>query len=125
MTGIFGNNGFWFAVGVVVGLAIEFVGTFFIDWWRRPLLKVSLQGLWPVITGATIPSPDGYRGIGQGGPPTQPVTVKAYRFRVTNDGRRAAENVAGTLELDNMEQRIAGTRVICLTSLLTLMTVHT
>ena len=104
MTGIFGNNGFWFAVGVVVGLAIEFLGTFFIDWWRRPQLKVSLEGLWPVITVATIPSSGDW--IGEVWPPTQPVMVKAYRFRVINDGRRAAENVAGTLEFDNIERRI-------------------
>lgn len=106
MCDILNTNGFWFAVGVVAGLLIEFAGTFFFDWWRRPQLKVTLEGLWPITTGATIPSPSGYRSISQGGPPTQPVTVTAYRFRVSNGGRRAAENVSGTLEFDSTERRI-------------------
>lgn len=106
MSVIFANNGFWFAVGVIVGLLIEFAGTFFFEWWRRPKLNVGLEGLWPVISSATILSPGGYRPIGQAGEPTQPVTVTAYRLRVNNDGRNAARNVAGTLEFNHMERRI-------------------
>ena len=34
------------------------------------------------------------------------MTVTAYRFRVRNDGKGAAEHVAGTLEFDSMERRI-------------------
>ncbi len=102
---IFNNNGFWFAVGVVVGLLIEFGGTFFFDWYRKPNLAVGLEGLCPVISGATtlvaIPGLPAY-AVGA----TQRVSVLVYRFRVNNSGRRAAENAAGTLEFDNVERRV-------------------
>ncbi len=99
-------NGFWFAIGIMVGLAIEFGGRFFFEWWYGPRLRVDFAGVWPVRTTATIPSTSGYRPMGQAGPPLQEVNVTAYRFRVRNDGRRAATNVGGTLEFEQMERRV-------------------
>lgn len=69
----------------------------------RPQLDVSLKGLWPVISGATILSWGGYRPMGQAG---RHVTVTAYRFKVSNHGGSAAEHAAGTLEFDSTERRI-------------------
>jgi hypothetical protein len=72
----------------------------------RPQLYVSLEGLRSVTSHATILLEGGYRPIGQARQPTQPVTVKAYSFRVSSKGRGAAEHVAGTLEFDSMARRI-------------------
>lgn len=98
------DSGFWFAIGIVVGLLIDIGGRFFFEWWFRPQLSVSLDGLCPVVSSATVPS--AYRRSGQARPPTEPVTVMAYRFKVCNAGRSAAQNVAGTLEFDAGERRI-------------------
>lgn len=95
------NSGFWFAIGIAVGLLIEIGGRFFFDWWYRPKLEVSLRGLWPVETGASIIGPaSSAEELGQ------PVRVIAYRFKVSNKGRRSAENTRGTIEFENVERRI-------------------
>ena len=96
---VLATNGFWFAVGIVVGLGIEFGGTFFFDWRRRARLTLSLERIWPVSSDATVLS----RGHPLHGK-TVPITV--YRFRVSNNGRRRAHNVRGTLEFGNIERRI-------------------
>ena len=65
--------------------------------WYRPKLRVDFDGLWPVQTHATVPSRR-VSGLPTAGPIDQPFLVDAYRFKVVNRGRRAAENVHGTLE---------------------------
>ena len=73
---------------------------------HKAQLDVSLEGLWPVTTGAKIWSSADFSLMGQSGRTTVPATVTAYRFRVSNDGGGAVKNVEGTLEFDGVERRV-------------------
>ena len=76
------NTGFWFAVGVIAGILISFAGRVFLKWYYRPKLTIPLQDndvLWDVETGAEITSPN------------KAVDVRAFRLKVMNKGKRAAD----------------------------------
>jgi len=106
---LFGHDPFLFGLGIFVGLVIDLIGRFSFESRYRPKLSVDFDGLWPVQTQATVPSRR-VAGLPTHGPINQPFLVDAYRFKVVNQGRRAAENVHGTLEFtiggNNLERRV-------------------
>lgn len=121
------NVGFWFAVGIIVGFFIDFVGRWFFEWWFRPIIKIPKEDKdvwWEAATNAnlfyfeTLEPIDETRQVTEG-VTSQTVlgrhdyrdqTVIVYRLKVKNKGRRAAENVAGTVEF---KTQFEGERRIC------------
>lgn len=125
------NIGLWFALGIIVGIILEFAGRLFFERWFRPTIKIPKEDedvWWEVYSDANL----FYAQVGdivmfkseyQEKVPllkdqeTQKVvegyrdqTVRVYRLKVRNKGKRAAENVAGTVEF---KTRFQGERRIC------------
>jgi len=112
------NTGFWFAIGIIVGIILEYAGRLFFEWFYRPILRVHVEAddvWWDVKTEANLAVTQVYTALVpqlvDSIIPTEPyaddIPIRAYRLRVNNDGRRAADNVTGTVELaPRIERRI-------------------
>jgi len=97
------NPGVGVAIGIIIGILLEFGTRFFFNWFHRPIIKVTEKNIdawWDVETTASW-------SLLSKNPQFLESDVRAYRLKVINEGRSAAENVAGTIEFpDKNERRI-------------------
>ncbi|MFQ5872205.1 MAG: hypothetical protein ACE5JL_00185 [Dehalococcoidia bacterium] len=108
------NSGFWFAIGVLVGVLLDAAVRMFLTWFYRPILVIGdkeNEAIHHVRSSARVFDEGGYRYIHDIRDPPglyrgRDVPVRAYRVTVRNRGRTAAYNVAGTLETSDGERRI-------------------
>lgn len=131
MAEVLQNNWFWLAVGlvggVILGIFVDFGVRLLFEWWFRPEIEIPKDDKdvwWQATTDANLSyfkilGPINEKRQIAEGVTSQTVlgkegytdqTVIAYRLKVKNKGRRAAENVAGTVKFKTQFQ---GERRIC------------
>jgi len=125
------NNWFWLAVGliggIILGIFVDVGVRLLFEWWFRPEIEIPKDDKdvwWKAATDAnlfyfeTLEPTEEAKQVAEG-VTSQTVlgrhgyrdqTVIVYRLKVKNEGRRAAENVAGTVEF---KTQFEGERRIC------------
>jgi hypothetical protein len=110
------NVGFWFALGIASGIGLNLLARFLFRRWIRPIIDVPTheKDVWQdVDTHAKIlvsKQRDGSLYFAENQTHPNSVTskrelIRAYRLKVKNRGKSAAENVAGTLEFKPQGER--------------------
>lgn len=110
---IVSSNGFWLTVGILVGVAVDAGVRTLLGWAGRPILTTPTNADSVVEVGSSARVHDGgsYRQVRDSRDPPgeyrgRDVAVKAFRIKVLNQGKAAAANVRGTIELPKGERRI-------------------